>query len=154
MAGSCKVINISRVQSILCTQDEEEMFLSSWALLSQAHRMPGHWDAHWGQPWSCATQPPTTVLPHRAPCPPLSDEASHSLPVPLGFAKTAVWHPGEWKGSCGPRVLFPPSLGLSPITWVPQPCTLLMSLCWSQRWGDFPFSVYRANENLAQETCL
>lgn len=32
MAGCCKVINISRVLSILCEQDEE-MFLSSWSLL-------------------------------------------------------------------------------------------------------------------------
>lgn len=66
------------------------------------------------------TQPPhMAVLPHRAPCLPLSDETSPLLAIPLGEA--AVWHPVEWKGSGGPSVLFSLTLRLSPITWVPWP---------------------------------
>lgn len=122
MAGSCKVINISRVQSILCTQDEEEMFLSSWAVLSQqweswvmqpsgsqglpgqpckysqAHGIPEHWNAHWGSPGAV---PPS--LP-RLSCP-MSTPLWWSLPFPgnpLGFCQNCSLAPWGVK-----RLLWP-----------------------------------------------
>lgn len=84
--------------------------------------------------------PPASTQPHtRQPCPTEprvcpSDGASHSRAIPLG--QTAVWHLTEGKGSGGPwvagaAVSSPPRT--HPSAGCHGPCTLLVSLCWSQR---------------------